>query len=38
MTQRIDAHRLAKQLEEPDVRVIDVRFSLEQPADRKSVV
>jgi len=37
MTQRIDAHSLAKQLEEPDVRVIDVRFSLEQPAHGRSV-
>lgn len=37
MSQRIDVHSLAQRLEEPDVRVIDVRFSLEQPGHGRSV-
>lgn len=37
MSQRIDVSGLASRLEEPDVRVIDVRFSLEQPGFGRSV-
>lgn len=37
MSQRIDVPGLASRLEEPDVRVIDVRFSLEQPGFGRSV-
>lgn len=37
MTQRIDVPGLASRLDGPDVRVIDVRFSLEQPGFGRSV-
>ncbi|WP_339845989.1 sulfurtransferase [uncultured Halopseudomonas sp.] len=36
MTQRIDVHSLAQRLEDPRVRVFDVRFSLEQPDQGRS--
>jgi thiosulfate/3-mercaptopyruvate sulfurtransferase len=36
MTQRIDVHSLVQRLEEPGVRVFDVRFSLEQPDQGRS--
>ncbi|GGC96969.1 sulfurtransferase [Halopseudomonas salina] len=36
MTQRIDVHSLSQRLEEPDVRIFDVRFSLDQPAQGRS--
>lgn len=36
MTQRIDVQSLAQRLEEPGVRVFDMRFSLEQPAQGRS--